>query len=254
MSLRLMTYNILDGGVGRENYILKVIQQSQPDIVVLQEVISEEILKFLALSLCMDYYIGGSNKKRKVALLSKLLVRSFTSEHPIFPVWRNFISAELEWKEQQVVRLIGVHSIAMLGLPFEVWRLWEAKYILRYIHSTSGERSLIAGDFNAIAPGERVQIQNMPSWLKWMLFFQGNRVFYFSIKEFLSAGFIDCFRFCNPTDKGFTLPPENPNARLDYVFASEGLKCHVKSAMVIDRTEEAKLASDHLPVLVDFFD
>jgi endonuclease/exonuclease/phosphatase family metal-dependent hydrolase len=38
MSLRVMTYNILDGGQNREEHILDVIKTSQPDIVILQEV------------------------------------------------------------------------------------------------------------------------------------------------------------------------------------------------------------------------
>jgi exodeoxyribonuclease III len=252
MPMRLMTYNILDGGKDRESYILKVIQDNQPDVIVLQEIFSEEILKFLALSLDMEYYIGGGNKKRKVALLSKLPVRSFTSQHPLFPIWRNFIDAELEWKQNQVIRLIGVHPIAMLGVAFEVWRLWEAKYILRYIQGIQCAHILIAGDFNAIAPSERIRTKNMPHWLKWMIYFQGNRVFHFSIQRYLSAGFIDCFRFCNPTDEGFTLPPDNPNARLDYIFVSEEMKSHLKSATVIRELEDVKLASDHLPVVVDF--
>jgi len=37
MSLRVMTYNILDGGENREAHILEVIQTSQPDVVILQK-------------------------------------------------------------------------------------------------------------------------------------------------------------------------------------------------------------------------
>ena len=120
MSLRVMTYNILDGGEKRETHILDVIRTANPDVVILQEVFSEEFLKFLSRSLEMNYSIGSGNKKRKVALLSKLPILKFKSHHPLFPIWRNFIEAEIEQEPNKTIRIIGVHPIANLGIIFEV--------------------------------------------------------------------------------------------------------------------------------------
>jgi len=61
MYLRVMTYNILDGGENREAYILDVIQTAKPDVVILQEVFTEDFLKFLSHSLGMNYYIQKSS-------------------------------------------------------------------------------------------------------------------------------------------------------------------------------------------------
>jgi len=99
----------------------------------------------------MNYYIGTGNKKRKVALLSKLPVISFESHHPVFPIWRNFIDAEIEYEPNKTVRMIGVHPIANLAVVAEVWRLWEANYIAKYVQPFQNISCLIAGDFNAIA-------------------------------------------------------------------------------------------------------
>src|SRR5919109_3359495 len=109
MSFRVMTYNILDGGESREQHILNVMQTAKPDVVLLQEVFSEEFLRFLSTPLNMNYYMGMGNKKRKVALLSRLPVRSFKSHHPFFPIWRNFVDAEIEYQANKVIRVIGVH-------------------------------------------------------------------------------------------------------------------------------------------------
>jgi len=252
MSLRVMTYNILNGGERREAYIREVIQTAQPDVAVMQEVYSEELLKFLSRALAMNYYIGSGNKKRRVALLSRLPVRAFTSFHPLFPIWRNFIEAEIEYEPNKTVRMIGVHPIASLGFPFEVWRLWEAKYIVRHVHSRQNEPCIIAGDFNAIAPGDRVWTAGMPGWLRWMIFLQGNRVYRFSIPAVLSAGFTDCFRFLNPGEDGFTLPPPNPNTRLDYIFVNAKMKAHLRKCRVVREPENVNHASDHYPVLAEF--
>ena len=251
MSLRVMTYNILDGGENREKYILDVIQTAEPEVVILQEVFTEEFLKFLSHSLGMAYYIGTGNKKRKVALLSKFPVLTFKSHHPIFPIWRNFIDAEIEYEPNKTARIIGVHPIANLGIGFEIWRLWEAKYITNHIRSSQNTSCLIAGDFNAIAPGEKVKTENMPNWLKWIIYLQGNRVYHFSIEMLLSAGFTDCFRFLNSND-GFTLPPPSPNARLDYIFVNTKMKAYLKKCWVVREPNSINLASDHYPVMAEF--
>lgn len=246
-----MTYNILDGGENREAQILDVIQTSRPDVVILQEVFTEEFLKFLSRSLEMTYYMGTGNKKRKVALLSRFPVLTFKSYYPIFPIWRNFIDAEIEYEPNKAARIIGIHPIANLGLPFEIWRLWEAKCIINHIRIYQSELCLIAGDFNAIAPGEKVRTENMPSWLKWIIYLQGNRVYHFSIKAFLSEGLTDCFRFLN-ADDGFTLPPPDPNTRLDYIFVNANLKPFLKKCWVVREPNNVTFASDHYPVMAEF--
>jgi endonuclease/exonuclease/phosphatase family metal-dependent hydrolase len=251
MSLRVMTYNILDDGKNRDAYIIEVIQAAQPDIVVLQEVFTEDFLQLLSQALGMKYCIGAGNRKRKVALLSKLPVLSFQSHHPWFPIWRNFIDANIEYEPKKTIRVFGVHPIANLGVLFEIWRLWEAKSVLHHIHSYQNEPCLIAGDFNAIAPGETTKTENMPARLKWIIYLQGNRVYHFSIARFLSVGLTDCYRFLN-SDDGFTLPPPNPNARLDYIFVNTKLKSCLKRCWVVREPSHVNLASDHYPVMAEF--
>lgn len=251
MSLRVMTYNILNGGENRESYISDVIQTAQPDVVIFQEVYSEEFLKRLTASLGMTYFIGEGNKHRKVALLSKLPIRDFQSSYPVFPIWRNVIDADIEYEPAKTIKVIGVHPIANLGIMFEIWRWREAIYITNHARNYQNTFCLIAGDFNAIAPGETVRINTMPSWLKWTIYLQGNRVYHFSIAKLLSAGFTDCFRVLN-SDAGFTLPPPSPNSRLDYIFANAKLRPYLKKCWVVREPGSVNLASDHYPVMAEF--
>ncbi len=251
MLLRVMTYNILDGGENREAYILKVIQAANPDIVILQEVYSEKILQSLSQVLGMQYYFGNGNKRRKVALLSKLPVSNFKSHHPIFPIWRNFIDAEIKIAPSKTVNILGVHPMANLGIVFEIWRFLEASFIIDHIQKANMQPCLIAGDFNAISPGEKVNTQSMPTWLKWLIYLQGNRVYHFSITKYLSAGFTDCYRLMN-SDAGFTLPPPEPNARLDYIFVDIIMKGFLKRCWVVREPESVNYASDHFPVMAEF--
>ena len=251
MSLRVMTYNILDGGEGRESHILEVIQTSRPDVVILQEVFTEEFLRFLSQALEMKYCIGPGNRKRKVALLSKLPVLSFKSCYPKFPIWNNFIDAQIECEANKIIRVIGVHPIPNLGVLFELWRFWEAKYVLNHMRMYSDELCLLAGDFNAIAPRETTKTENMPTRLKWIIYLQGNRVYHFSIGVLLSSGLTDCYRTLN-LDEGLTLPPPNPNARLDYIFVNAKLNPHLEKCWVVREPNVVNLASDHYPVMAEF--
>ena len=251
MSLRVMTYNILNGGENRESYISDVIQTAKPNVVILQEVYTEEFLRTLSALLGMNYFIGEGNKARKVALLSKLPVRSFKSYHPIFPIWRNFIDAEIEYELTKTTRIIGVHPMANLGIVFEIWRWWEANHIAHHVRNYQSTFCLIAGDFNAIAPGETVNIATMPNWLQWIIYLQGKRVYHFSIAKLLSTGFTDCFRLLN-SEEGFTLPTPSPNSRLDYVFVNAKMKAYLKKCWVVREPESVNHASDHFPLMAEF--
>jgi len=250
--MRLMTYNILNGGEGREQHIAQVIQAAKPDVVVLQEVFTAEFLKALAQPFGMDYFFGTGNKKRRVALLSRLPIHAPKSFHPAFPIWRNFIEAKIEYAPGKTFWLIGVHPMANLRVACELWRLWEAQYIIRHCQPYQPEPCLIAGDFNAIAPNDKVRTDLMPMWLKLILFSQGNRVYHFSIRAFLAAGFTDCFRFLNPTEAGFTLPPPVPNTRLDYILVNATMKAHLKNCWVVREPNAVTQASDHYPVMAEF--
>jgi exodeoxyribonuclease III len=252
MSLRVMTYNILDGGEGREKYLLEVLQTAQPDIAILQEVFHEGFVQNLASTLKMDSFFASGNRKRRVALLSRLPIISRQSYHPFPPVWRNVVEAEIEYQPDKRLRLFGVHPMANLSVICEFWRLWEAKRIVGRVKSHATEPCLVAGDFNAIAPNDRVVTNQMPWWLKFTILTQGNRVYHSSIHKYLSVGLTDCFRAVHPNDDGFTLPPPKPNSRLDYILVNEALKSHLINCRVVREPSAILEASDHYPVVADF--
>ena len=48
MTLRLLTYNIRHGGIGREEAISRVINSCTPDVVLLQEATRPEVVEAIA--------------------------------------------------------------------------------------------------------------------------------------------------------------------------------------------------------------
>lgn len=252
MAFRVMTYNILDGGIGREDYILEVIRAVNPDLIVIQEVMDVRTLTFLAQTLEMQSFIGKGNTNRKVALLSRLPVLDFKNYHPIFPIRNNVVEAEIQYQPNKSFHLIGVHLIPGPWLGIELWRYWEANYILKRFQQFSQRPFLIAGDFNSVAPNDKVIINRIPIRLKIILWLQGNYVFHYSLQSLLSSGLIDCFRFINPKDDGFTLPPPQPNIRLDYIFINDVMKKYLKNCWVVREPNAVTKASDHYPVVAEF--
>lgn len=250
--LRVMTYNLLDGGIGREQSIFKVLKESRPDIIMLQEVYESSPIRDFASHLEMNYFIAFGNSQRHLAILSRYPIIEQNSYHPFPPVFKTTLYAKIAHPSGHNIHAFGIHLFPHPFIGFELWRRWEIEIVLRKALRFDSEPCFLAGDLNAIAPGDLPEIEAWPNSLKTMLFLQGRRLFHFAIGEVLSKGFIDCYRTLNPKVPGYTLPTKSPTTRLDYVFANRVLADHLKFCDVVCKSMEVYQASDHFPLLADF--
>jgi hypothetical protein len=167
------------------------------------------------------------------------------------------------------------------------------------MESKRGTPHLLVGDFNAIAPGDRLKASALLRYLlKMDLQYRRNpyedlghpnldsvvpkplRFLYpllqtiprskvlcalldragslyasrGSIGKIRKAGYIDCFRYTNPGNPGFTCPADAPAGRIDYIFASPELAGRLSRCCVITEGNGLRgdKASDHLPVVAEF--
>jgi len=111
MSFRVMTYNILDGGVGREPLILEVMRAAQPNIVILHEVGRLETAEALAAALHLNFGFARSNSRRHLAVLSRFPILECHSYHP-WPLSTALLEVTIELAAHQPLRLFGVHFAA----------------------------------------------------------------------------------------------------------------------------------------------
>src|SRR5205809_5157300 len=72
--MRLVSYNILDGGEGRADPLAEVILAQKPDIVALAEADDPEVLARIGKRLNMDY-VHGEGRKSAAALFSRWPIR-----------------------------------------------------------------------------------------------------------------------------------------------------------------------------------
>lgn len=77
-----------------------------------------------------------------------------------------------------------------------------------------------------------------------------------AVRSMVQAGYTDCLRRVHPRGDHFTCPTYRPAVRIDYLFANPELAPALLACDVFGRTgplaEEARLASDHFPVLAQF--
>jgi endonuclease/exonuclease/phosphatase family metal-dependent hydrolase len=251
MSVRVVTYNILDDGIGREAQIARVLATLSPDIVLLQEVAGERLARDLATQLSMAYYVAPGNSWRQVALLSRLPILAAQSHHPR-PIHRAVLQASLGTLSGERLHILGVHLRAARLLPMETQRVRETQVIARILAQIQSEMVLVAGDFNACAPHDRVNVKDWTAWMRWSLFAQAGLIPRWALRSLLRNGLVDCFRRLHSEDDGFTLPASAPNMRLDYIFASLYLAERLRAYWVVEEPVEVLTASDHRPVVAEF--
>lgn len=250
--MRVMTYNILDGGVGREMWISEVALAVQPDILVLQEIYNNGFAAALAGDLSMHHFVARGNSTRHMALLSRLPIRSAAAFHPYPPIQHVALEAKLEHPQIGPVSLVGVHLLPMLSIPREVWRTWEISAILRRMGDRRRGPCLVVGDFNTVAGDDPVEADPAPSLRRRLRWLQSRRVFRIAAGRMPAAGFSDCYRQLHPQRPGYTFPTPNPGVRLDYIFASAPLAARLQSCEVVTEPAAVQRASDHYPLIADF--
>jgi endonuclease/exonuclease/phosphatase family metal-dependent hydrolase len=244
MTFRLLTYNILNGGVGRTSQIAAVINACSPDLVLLQEATDPANVERLAEATGM----ADCRAFRRQSL-------GFLSRRPVaFSQWiRPRISrhAFIEIVPAgERLHVFGVHLSAVLAAWTEQRRLFELRALLQSVARHEHRFAVLAGDFNTIAPGDQLDVGRLPMRVRPLMWLSGGRVRWRTIQTVLDAGYVDAFRAQHPDDPGSTLPAADPHIRLDYVFVPR-LNIERVLACEVVRHPAAASASDHLPVMAD---
>lgn len=247
MALRVMTYNILEGGGERMPYIRDVIRGQNPDAVAIQEANDRNLIESLARELEMRLVYGEANSAYNIAWLTTLPIRR-GENHRLPELRKTLLEVEVEW-EGQPLRLYNLHLRA--NPENESQRQDEIQAVLRVIGPASAEPRLIVGDFNSFGPQDHymsdIQFPDEDIAFAERAYPLPRLV----IPAVLAAGYVDVYRALHADDGGYTTKTPTPVVRIDYIFASPALAAR---AISCDRVEGALpiYASDHLPVRADF--
>jgi endonuclease/exonuclease/phosphatase family metal-dependent hydrolase len=244
VTLRFLSYNIRYGGVGHAAALSAVIRAARPDLVMLQEATEPGVVAALAEATGIPHW--GSRPGHSTGFLSRVPVEHHAWHHP--PASRH---AFLEVVLPGGLRAFGLHLSAWFSRWSERRRAREIRALLDGIQEHQQGFHLIAGDFNALAPGERLNVARMPAWIRAMIWVSGRDIARDTIQVMLDEHYVDAWRRLHPADAGFTFPTWDPHVRLDYVFTPERHAARLASCEVLRDAPEARSASDHFPLLVE---
>jgi endonuclease/exonuclease/phosphatase family metal-dependent hydrolase len=252
--LRLLTYNIREGGVGRAEEIAEVIKAARPDVVALQEARDPGVVERIAQ--LAGFRFHGSRLSHSTGFLSNVPVIDYGWRHP--PRTRHAL-LEVSLADGYP-RLFVLHLRAWFSNWTERQRARELRGLLDGIREQlvrekdSFAFHVLAGDFNALAPGERFDSSPMPRWIRGMIWLSGRDIARSTIQMMRTDGYIDAWRAVHSdqeAEPGYTFPSWGPHVRLDYVFApARYASCFIECE--VRRTPATALtASDHFPLLVE---
>jgi len=245
VTVRLLSYNIRFGGTGRDAPLAAVIKACAPDVVVLQEATDPNIVARLAESTGLTDF--GARAGHSTAFLSRLPVAHHAwhsprgAKHP-------FLEVVLE---EHRLRIFGLHLSAWFSNWSERRRAREIRMLLEGIREHQHGFHIIAGDFNALAPGERLQVAQMPRWIRAMVWMSGRDIARETIQAMLDEHYVDAWRRLNTEGEGYTFPTSGAHVRLDYIFTPERYASRIASCKVVTSAPEAAAASDHYPLVAE---
>src|SRR4051812_32888412 len=160
--MRLVSYNILDGGEGRADPLAEVILAQRPDVVALVEADHLFVLERIAARLSMDFIHAPGNKSA-AALLSRWPIRDSINHAPLHrEMEKSLLEAtviEPDGKGAGREWTIGVaHLHARATEHDERQREQEIEVVLDVFarHRSANRPHLLAGDFNANAPYQQI--------------------------------------------------------------------------------------------------
>jgi endonuclease/exonuclease/phosphatase family metal-dependent hydrolase len=242
VNLRLLSYNIRYGGIGREKFLADVIAGCAADIVVLQEASQPEVVKRLAAACKMSQFAAMAG--HSLAFLSRVPIASHVWHHPRLAK-RAYLEIALPGDG---LRIFGVHLAAIHSNITEQRRVYELKALLQNIARQKTGFHVIVGDYNTLAPGEQLDVARLPLRLRALVWVSGGAIRWQTIQLMIDGGYLDGYQKLHPGDPGFTFPTGDPHIRLDYLFLPKADAARLQRCDV-QRNLAAAEASDHFPLL-----
>ena len=246
MSLRLLSYNIRFGGRGREHALAETIVAAAPDLVEFQEATDPAVIERLADATKFPFWAARRN--HSIGFLSRQQIDYHEWHYPagarhsfleIVPAGSN-------------ARIFGLHLSARFSKWDERRRAREIRALLDGIKRHQNGFHALVGDFNTLAPGEALNVNRMPAWIRALIWISGRKLQRETIQLMLDAGYGDGFRMLHSDDKGYTFPTWDPHVRLDYVFVPKAFSNRLeKCEVIVEPKERIRAASDHCPLVAE---
>ena len=249
--MRIVSYNILEGGGSRADAITQVIEAQRPDVVGLVEADDVSVVEKIASRLGMDF-IHAPGNSRASALLSRWPIRETINLAPARPaLHKSLLEAtvigpgETEW----VFGVLHLHAHARE--EDERTREQEIADVLEVFepYRKANRPHLLMGDFNSNAPYQQIDPARCKPSTRAEWSANGGHIPRRVVQAILDSGYLDSLRVVNPSaaENIGTFSTQHPGQRVDYVFTFGFDRTRLRQAWVTEGPL-AKDASDHFAV------
>jgi exodeoxyribonuclease-3 len=252
--MRLLSYNILDGGTDRFDALATVIGSQQPDVVALVEADDAGVVERLAGRFGMDF-VHAPASSHASALLSRFPIVRTINHALLRPgLEKSLLEVTIRLPDQKELPIGVVHLHARAYEADEAERERELDVVLDAFaaYRASNTPHLLCGDFNANAPYQRIDPAKLKPKSRAAWDAQGGRIPRRVVQRLLDAGYLDTLRAFDAAaaETATTFTTEHPGQRVDYIFAFGIDHAVIRHAGVVTQ-EPADVASDHRPVLAE---
>jgi endonuclease/exonuclease/phosphatase family metal-dependent hydrolase len=252
--MRLVSYNILDGGTGRADPLAEILLAQRSDIIVLVQTQDPAVVERIAARAKMDYIRAG-DERQSATILSRWPIIE-TVDHGALrrEVSKALLEASVRRPDGTEWVIGAVHLHAGAFEADEQVREKELGAVLDAFarHRRANRPHVLAGDFNANAPYQQIDPSQCKPKMRRAWAENGGSVPRRVVQRFLDSGYVDTLRATDEqkaaTDVSFTTL--HPGQRVDYVFSFGFAPERVRHAW-IEHDRLAKYASDHYPVGVE---
>lgn len=252
--MRILSYNILDGGSDRADALSRVIESQGPDVIALVEADDPAVVEALASRLGMDFIHAPGNSHAS-ALLSRFPIAE-TVNHALLHsgLEKSLLEATVTGPDGVDLTIGVVHLHAGAYEADEDRRERELDVVLDVFapHRAARRLHLLCGDFNANAPCQQVHPARCKETTRLAWHANGGDVPRRAIRRLLEGGYVDTLHAfdVHAGETHTTFTTTEPGQRVDYLFTHGIDATRIRRAWVVTEPP-AKAASDHYPVAVD---
>jgi endonuclease/exonuclease/phosphatase family metal-dependent hydrolase len=252
--MRVVTYNILDGGEGRADPLAEVLEAQRPDIISLVEADVPAVVERIAKRLSMDFIVAPGDGHCS-ALLSRWPIQQTINHAALNQRFsRSFLEATVVDPAGKQWPIGVLHLPAQATEEAENLRMMNLQIVLKLFekYRLAGQSHLLCGDFNSTSPHQRIdpgrcKHKTQEAWKS-----NGNRLPRRVVQTLLDAGYFDTYAAIHDEQREMigSFTTQHPGQRVDYIFAFGVPTVAVKDAWV-EHDRLARYASDHFPVGVE---
>ncbi len=247
--MKIVSYNILEGGVGRADPLAEVILAQQADVVCVIEADDPAVLARLRHRLKMDC-VNATAGRDAVAIFSRWPIVQSIDHAALNSAFTGSLLEAVVVDPAGVKWPIGaVHLSAKATEAAEQKREDEIGFVLDAFASYREHEQphFLAGDFNANAPGQQIDPSRCKPATQKAWEENGGRIPRRVVQRLLDAGYADSLAAFDAQHAAVigSFTTQHPGQRVDYIFAF-GLPTPTRAWIEQDRL--AKYASDHFPV------